>query len=359
MSKGMKRLLCLLFPLVAFAGFTGCDVHEFPALPETVSLVLRLDYDTDMTEWEYSYDNDANTVTEEGLGETYDNSLDEGSIRYVVHAYPQTGQSTSETEPYVFEFSQSLNGVYDYEATIDLVPGDYEIMVWSDLSDGSGRDPFYNADDFAGIALQGEHAGNSDYRDAFRGSNTVTLVSTILDVEPDTLDIGMQRPLAKYEFITTDLAEFVTKEQARLDALSAATKNDATMEDDVSTKVNIEDYKIVFYYVGFMPNEYSIFTDKPVDSATGVLFESELSRLSTTEASVGFDYVFVNGVESAVTIQIGIYDSAGTQLSLTDAIKVPVKRNHHTVMRGSFLMSEASGGISIDPGFDGDYNLVF
>ena len=115
----------------------------------------------------------------------------------------------------------------------------------------------------------------------------------------------------------------------------------------------------MFYYVGFMPNAYSLFTDKPVDSATGVLFESTLNSLSETEASVGFDYVFVNGTESAVTVQIGIYDNEGTQLSLTEPIKVSLRRSHHTIMRGMFLMSETSGGISINPEFDGDYNLVF
>ena len=123
--------------------------------------------------------------------------------------------------------------------------------------------------------------------------------------------------------------------------------------------MNHEDYRIVFHYVGFMPNTYSIFTDKPVDSSTGVMFSSALKVLNNREASLGFDYVFVNGKESAVTIRIGIYDKEGTQLSLTQPIEVPLKRNHHTILRGKFLMSEASGGVIINPDFDGDYNLVF
>ena len=108
-----------------------------------------------------------------------------------------------------------------------------------------------------------------------------------------------------------------------------------------------------------MPDAYSMNTDKPVDSSTGVMFESTLRKLSESEASMGFDYVFVNGKKTTVTIQIGIYDNEGTQLSLTDPIVVPLKRSHHTILTGMFLMSEASGGVTINPGFDDDYNWTF
>lgn len=333
----------------------SCDVHEFPDIPEKRALHLRLNYDTDMTEWKHLYDGE--NMIEEGLGETYDNRRAYGNIRYVVRAYPLADkQRISQDYTQEFVFTKDIAEGYNHEVTLDLIPGDYNIMVWSDIVQHGGDTYFHDKTNFAEITLQGEHQGNNDYRDAFRGSGNVTLIADIIERVPDTLDIAMQRPLAKYEFITTDLTEFINKEQTRADAKSKAQSTDG---EDVTTKVSIEDYKVVFYYVGFMPNAYSLFTDKPVDSATGVLFESTLNSLSETEASVGFDYVFVNGTESAVTVQIGIYDNEGTQLSLTEPIKVPLRRSHHTIMRGMFLMSETSGGISINPDFDGDYNLVF
>ena len=108
-----------------------------------------------------------------------------------------------------------------------------------------------------------------------------------------------------------------------------------------------------------MPNTYSMYTDKPVDSSTEVMFETTLKKLSDTEASMGFDYVFVNGKQSAITIQIGLYDNHGTQLSLSGPIEVPLKRSHHTILTGMFLLSEASGGVTINPDFDGEHNLIF
>jgi hypothetical protein len=57
-------------------------------------------------------------------------------------------------------------------------------------------------------------------------------------------------------------------------------------------------------------------------------------------------------------VQIGVYDGTGAQLSLTEPIEVPIKRNHHTIMKGMFLMSDAEGGVAINPDFNGNHNLV-
>ena len=116
-------------------------------------------------------------------------------------------------------------------------------MVWSDLVQTSSDSHFHNADNFAEIRLQGDHKGNNDYRDAFRGSNNISLVADIIEHQPDTLDIAMQRPLAKFEFVTNDVVEFIDKESVRV--ASKANGNKAASSDDTPTRaVNIEDYKV-------------------------------------------------------------------------------------------------------------------
>ena len=84
-----------------------------------------------------------------------------------------------------------------------------------------------------------------------------------------------------------------------------------------------------------------------------------MKMVSDSEAQIGFDYVFVNDNQSAVTVQIGVYDGAGEQLSLTEPIEVPLKRSHHTILKGEFLMSDASGGVAINPDYEGNHNIVF
>ena len=125
--------------------------------------------------------------------------------------------------------------------------------------------------------LQGDHKGNTNHRDAFRGTNNISLIADVMERLPDTLNVAMQRPLAKFEFVTNDVVEFIDKESTRI-ASKANGKKSASADDTPTRAVNIEDYKVVFYYVGFMPHAYSMYTDKPVDSSTGVMFESTLKK---------------------------------------------------------------------------------
>ena len=73
---------------------------------------------------------------------------------------------------------------------------------------------------------------------------------------------------------------------------------------------------------------------------------------------MGFDYIFISDQSSVTTVMIGIFNAKGEQLSMVGPIEVPIDRSWHTIMRGRFLMSEASGGIVINPDFEGDHNIV-
>jgi len=350
----MRQNIRYMLIYVLLAILTACNVHEWPEPAERVPLRLRLHYETDMTIWEHTYDG-SNTV-EQHLGDTYANRREQGKIRYIIRVYPMESESSVQ-DTYVeeFVFTKDIADGYEHEVALDLRPGDYTIRVWSDIVESDGINPHYNATDFGEIVLQGTHEGNNDFRDAFRGGNNVSIVADVVEPKTVSIDIAMQRPMAKFEFISTDVEEFMEREIAR-----EMTKGDVPgmAPDDVS-RVDFNDYMVVFSYVGFMPDTYSIYTDKPVDSSTGVMFRSTLKDLNGKEASLGFDYVLVNGSASAVTLQIGLFNKERARISLTDPIKVPVKRNRHTVVRGRFLTSETSGGVNINPDYDDEFNLFF
>ena len=161
----------------------------------------------------------------------------------------------------------------------------------------------------------------------------------------------MKRPLAKFEFITNDVQNFIEKELEYLTKLAATRGETAPMQLDT------DNYKVVFLYAGYMPNTFYIFGGEPVDSYMGVYIESRLDMLDENRASLGFDYVFVADRLSKIPIQIGLYDSDERQVALSKPIYVPLYRDHHTQVEGSFLMQHASGGIMIDPSFDGNHNI--
>lgn len=341
------RILSLL--LVLFASLSllmGCDVHEFPDVPENVTLRLKLNYDTDMPQWEYPITEARSVVPSKSM-------QTEGGMRYIIRLYSRTGSSRSAAIR-EFVFTRNVADGYNAEFLLEVPTGDYTIMVWSDLTETvTGDYRFYNAADFSQIVLQGEHEGNNDYRDAFRGSQDVSLVAGIEEKAPETVNIEMVRPLAKYEFVTTDVQAFIDKE-----VRAALSRGETLPEEAPSRGVDFEKYRVEIYYVGFMPDTFNMFTDKPSDSVTGVSFPGRISMLNNGEASLGFDYVFVNGVESAVTVQVGIYDEDGNLLSMSNPVNVPLQRSKHTLLKGKFLMQNASGGVSIDPSYSGDHNII-
>ena len=345
----MKKILYLII-YIPFL-LTACDVHELPAIPESVKFHLRLSYETNITEWNHIYD--GLKVVEQEVGKTYDNKQEEGMIRYLVRAYPiLDNQNTMKEYTHEFVFTKDIAQGYDHEVTLELPGGMYNIMVWSDLVEKKGDDFFYNADNFNEIILHGGYKGNTDYRDAFRGTENLTLIADFIEKKPDTLDIIMQRPLAKYEFVATDLKQFVHNQ------IEYLKKEAASRGEEPPTDIDTDNYTVVVYFSGYMPNAYNMNVDKPVDSTMGVLFESKLNLISDNEASLGFDYVFVNGKTSGVTVQIGLFDEKERVVALTEPINVPLSRSHHTMIRGSFLIREASGGITIKPDFDGEHNVI-
>ncbi len=349
-----SRLTKVLFAAMAMVIVSSCDVHEFPDPPQYRPHVLKLSYDTDFPVWNNDYSLKGGVVSK---GEVHTKSvMKSGMIRYVIRTYPLNRKNRSAND-YVqeFVFAKDIYEGYNSEFVLELLPGEWRIMVWSDLMRDSDDEPFYDYTDFDRIKLVGkEHRGNTDYRDAFRGYADLVLKPLTMEGEPGLTEVQMERPLAKFEFLTTDLKDFIINEQTKADKLQAETKGG----EGTKASIDLNDYNIVIRYSGFMPNTFSMAGDKAVDSETGASFRSSITRISDTEASIGFDYVFVNHKQTAVSVQVGLYNKAGEQISLSNPIEVPLKRNHHTLLKGTFLTLKASGGLAIDPEFDGDHNII-
>jgi hypothetical protein len=101
-----------------------------------------------------------------------------------------------------------------------------------------------------------------------------------------------------------------------------------------------------------------MFTDRPADSWTGVSFISQMHLEKDKEMLLGYDYIFVNGSETTLSVSLEVYTRDGELISSTNPINVPIVRSKLTVVKGEFLSLEASGGVTINPGYEGDdYNI--
>lgn len=341
---------CALFVLLSLSlagGFAGCTVHQWPDdMEEREEFILRLHFNTLMTVWEHYYDINTRQLTpvQNDNPLVYDNTRTSGTIRYIVRIYHKTetnSQLTEHTEEYIFSRELTEQG-YDFETPLLLPAGEYTIRVWADVRDLQTDSAYYDATDFARIELT-EHIVNTDYRDAFRGFCEFSLDQRLsLDDPLTVLEIDMFRPLAKFEFVADGLDDF------RQSELTRGTTADA-----------LSDYDIILAYTGYTPSAYSMITDSPNDSRYGEQFRSSFGPLEGSSASLGFDYVFARTDESSTWMQIGVFDDEGQSVALTDPILIPLKRDHHTLIRGRFLETHASGGfVGVDPGFDGDFNII-
>lgn len=334
----MKRLLYLIIymPLMWLA---GCNVHEWPDEAPLVPLYVDLVHET---EWDT-------------LNVPFSRSAAAGdyNIRYSIRAFALDEMGNySRVATREFVFTRRLGEELDNRFFLELPAGSYRLTAWTDYTVADTLDTHYNTSGFHEIMLQGQHEGNNDMRDGFRGAEDILVETGVMELIPDTVVLDMQRPMGKFEFVCTDLQDFIDKEVRELK------QNSPTPDEIDASDIHLEDYRIVFYYAGFMPNTFNALTDKAIDSATGVQFTSSLSPFSETEASLGFDYVFVNSDESSVIVNLGVFNKEGKQLAMLTNVNVPLKRDQHTVLRGKFLMANSDGGVSINPDFDGEHNIV-
>ena len=327
----------------------------------------------------YNLDYDFHTEVSVTKSKTKGVADEEFDIRSIINAYKvENGKETRELVE-SFVITESMEQFYDRTVELNLKPGYYQLLIWSDyVTKGSGNDRFFDTSDFTEIKIANSpeaHPGNEEHREAFRGIVNIR-VDNSDQAEQD--EVNMERPLGKFTFIATDLDLFIyhveelATKRAKSKGDAAATIKEATDDtvtkvDDGGTKtpdysnetktVNPDDYKVIIRYGGFMPSSFNMFTNKPNNSVVGASFEGKMKIISDTEAELGFDHIFVNGSESKVNVSLEVYDLEGNIVSNIESVEVPVVRSKHTIVRGSILTSLATGGVGISPGFAGDFNL--
>ena len=353
----MKRILkyiCATVALTAGILLSGCNVHEWPELEYgEVSFVLKLDFDTALPLYRTVYYTRGEDISRVSPADC--------DIRYIVSVYRagETRSTRSESRHYVFTkpYSEDL----DYTVTIALDEGDWEIYAWADYVDaGSSSDKYYNTSNLGNIVYsdKNNYGGNNDCNDAFRGSASVTVIHPDRFLENETLPsyeatVPMIRPLGRFEFIATDVDAFLTRVAAVRSQSGKASGASDTRSIDVS------EFRVIFRYNAFMPSSFNIFSDQPSDSWTGIWFDGGMVLRSDGEMLLGFDYVLVNGTDGTLmNLNVEIYDTDGTLLSVTRGVEVPIVRSKLTIVKGEFLTSTGSGGVTVDPGYEGpDYNI--
>lgn len=371
-AKFIRRLL---LAMILVMGAASC-VHEFPdeSTPAAITLKLKFNIDIDVNV-EMNMNTEGNpdlkSSTKVLNSETHD-------IRYIVKFFRFMNGEMINEPMYEHTFTVDDINVHEFEESLEIAEGHYRVFVWGDyVEQGGMEDHHYVTSDFPRISLNlpesGTYAGSQESRDAYVGYTDIDVVRRGASQGPVAADIDIHRPLAKFIVISDDLDEFVTKiTQQRLALLRAQAASGQISEEDAElaeTKaVDLNEFEVKVFFQGDestiynAPVTFDAFSDKPVATRPGLNFTSDMvetynNETGKKEAQLGFDYLFVNGSETHTRVVVGVYDKNGEQVAMTRSMKIPLKRNQATYVRGSFLMQNVEGGVGVDPGFAGpDFN---
>ena len=355
----MKAAIHLLTALLMQICLSGC-VHEWPEdpYPREATATLRLEFDSDLpfyTLVEYNPQSRDTHPAADIPGRSDDRIPYRHTLRYTVNAYEPGTRTLVESRTF---FKDDISTV-DHEVTMTLPRGVYTIYVWADYTDAAApdRNMYYSPADFAEITLSpSPHIGGTDFRDAARGSIEIDLRGGQGSEQWEDVHVAgtvrMERPLARFRFITTDLQEFLSRYEA------AVAANEPSREPSKSPAAILSEYKVRLRYSGFMPSSYNIFTDAPADALTGSSFDGNMKVIDDSEVELGFDYVFVNHADASVDVAIELYSRhSGELVAACDPVTVPLRRSHLTEVRGRFLTATSTGGMGINPGFNGSFDI--
>ena len=343
----MKRVTIYIACLLVLV-LTGCDktVLEFPedggADPTLVNVNLTLAIDPKIEAYVPA-------------GRSKVSEADLHDVRWIVEVFrDEIGGEPAERR--VLGCEQAADGHHTIRTSLSLHAARYHVVAWMDyVDDGSTADKYYNVNSLSSISVpeDGNYIGDEDHKDTYVAQQEIDL-KDYRDRWNETVDatVTLQRPMAKIEFITTDIDKFLDKLAARRAKAGNIAENLLTKNPDLSTiRVQVE-------YAGYFSSGFNAYTNKPNDACLGMSFGCCMTPLTEKEAHLAGDYIFVNGLESAVTVNLTLRDGDGNLLNRVKGINVPIVRGKLTVIRDEFLTRSYTPGIGVDPGFDGEIDIV-
>lgn len=337
----MKKLTVILISLLAVL---SCEkVHQWPepgkevdptVIDATVNISCEIDLDIEKI------------ITKGAAAPVY---TDEAAEKYLRRFLIEIYEEEQHGDKLVFSnvFTQEVTDKSNLTFNAGLHTHRYKAVIWMDyvLKEDMGDLYYLTRNGMSAIRIQpiASYRGGDNFKDA----QTVVFPFDLTDqtgwFAHITIDVPLQRPVAKITFEATDFEEFARKEGCQ----------------EVEFEEFAKNYQIHFIYNGYLPTGFNVLTQKLNDSQTGYHFDSTPSWIKDTpDARLGFDYLFVNGEQSSVTVSVEVVSKKdGSIVNRADGIVVPTYRGKETVVRDKFFTKDYVPGIGINPEFEGEFTV--
>lgn len=339
----MRKMLLTTILIAAALLFTSCDLIHFwpqngretdPTLVDaSINISCEIDLDIEKI------------VTKGAAAPVYtDEDADKYLRRFLVEIYEDNQEAGGPVFSNIFTQDVTDKGSLTFKA--DLHTLKYKAIVWMDyILKESGNDLHYiTSEGLSAIKVRpnSSYEACDDFKDAQSVVYPFDLTSQTDWFAHIVIGIPLQRPVAKITFEATDFEEFAKKAGCPQGEYEEFAK----------------DYEIHFTYNGYLPTGFNAVTQKLNDSQTGYAFDSVPVLLEgTPSAEIGFDYIFVNGEQSSVTISVEIRKKDGTVVNRSDNIVIPTFRGKETVVKDKFFTKDYVPGIGINPEFEGEFDV--
>lgn len=323
----MKRSLTYLFSALLALGCNG--IHELPdenpVDPTLVQANLTLTIDPE----------ELFPVAPEMFAD--DTECD---LRWIVEIHrDEFGEPR--TERFVSTCQPSSQDAQTMTIQVPLHAAKYKIAAWVDfVNAGTTCDKYYLTNTLDAIRITTPYQGNCKDKATFSSSCSLDL-SAYRDQWNTQVEcpLTLRSPMARIELVAIDFDKFIKQEALR-------------------TARDLSDLTVSITYAGYFPSGFNAFTDKANDAVTNIGFDSHPTLLSDQMVLLAYDYVFVNGEASNITVDITISDRQGQAINRIEGLRIPVERGKPATIKGEFLTQDFSPGIGIDPGFDGDIDVT-
>lgn len=299
----MLQALRTAAALVALLLAWGCVLHEEPRPVTTaeVEIVLRLDPAME----------GKTAAPDPGAAYTRRYTVEALDSRGTWHRTAATTDGTTAT------------------ARMTLPQGSATIAAWSDWVRRSDCAALYSADGQATATMTSAYTACTEARDIFAGTATA-------DIGGGTgrFDIDLRRCAARYEIVATDAEAF-------------ARRTAAGGTDTRGWRVRVE-------YAEAVATSYSIADGAPL-RPSAIAYEAPLPAIAEGEREkvLAFDYCLcAPGAGMTLDADIIILDAEGAAVARTRAA-IALRGGANTTVRGRFLTTAITGGIGIDPDYDG------
>lgn len=258
--------------------------------------------------------------------------------RFIVEAYNRDREVVRRQVLY----SDNLEATsFTLPVSMRLHAAPYRIVVWSDYV--SAADPesplYYNASSLTPVILNGSYRANTNAKDTYSGYVDLDLLPYADDWNAKvSADIRLERPMGRYQLISTDVEAF--KRRLAEGAVKGST------------------FTARIKYSGYLSVGYNCYDQIRKHSLNYMSYNTAI-RLPASDptVSLGFDYIFIAPDESLdVPVEIEVVNENNEAVSRS-VIKLPLQRNMNTTVKGRFLTSTADGGLQIDPGYDGNVTV--